>query len=31
MTIIGFNLRELKKENRLKFQEKIFKNGLKVG
>ncbi len=31
MTIIGFNLRELKKENRFKFQEKIFKNGLKVG
>ena len=31
MTIIGLNLIELKKENRLKFQEKIFKNGLKVG
>lgn len=31
MTIIGFNLRELKKENRFKFQEKIFKNGLKLG
>lgn len=31
MTIIGFNLKELKKENRFKVQEKIFKNGLKVG
>ncbi len=31
MTIIGLNLIELKRENRLKFQEKIFKNGLKVG
>ena len=29
MTIIG--LKELKKENRFKVQEKIFKNGLKVG
>lgn len=31
MTIIGLNLIELKRENRVKFQEKIFKNGLKVG
>ena len=31
MTIIGLNLTELKRENRLRFQEKIFKNGLKVG
>lgn len=31
MIIIGLKLKELKRENRLKFQEKIFKNGLKVG